>query len=63
MNSIEGLEAADTWMGEGMELARRLLAYADVLRSEMLDSGTKADVADDLDSIIRKGWNPCEQPR
>jgi hypothetical protein len=63
VDAAEQLAAADGWMGEGLDLARRLLAYAEQLRMEALDSATKTEVADDLDSILRKEFDPRVQPR
>ena len=63
MNSIEQLDTADDWMGEGMELARRVLAYAEQLDAEMVDSATKSDIASDQRAVIKRGFNPLEQPR
>jgi hypothetical protein len=64
------LALADNWMGEGMELARRILALANQLRFDELpyviddDAYTeRARIAGDLEQIISKEWNPCEQPR
>jgi hypothetical protein len=57
------LELVDRWVGEGSELALRLVDFVDMLRQERLDSGTKSDVADDIESILKGEWNPREQPR
>lgn len=57
------LAAADDWMGEGSELARRVLAYAEQLRQERLDAGSKAEVADDLVEIVGRTFNPMEESR
>lgn len=54
---------ADRWLGEGRELADRILEFADILRGERLDSATKSDVADDLMAIIKGEWDPNVQPR
>jgi hypothetical protein len=62
MNAAD-LAAADNWMGEGAELARRVLAYAEQLRVERLDAGPKAEIADDLAGIVAREWNPAEEVR
>lgn len=60
------LELADGWMGEGCELARRILAYADHLdltsttTVDDVDALAKTICANELRSIIRKEWNPSE---
>jgi hypothetical protein len=57
------LAAADNWMGEGAELARRILAYGEQLRMERLDAGPKAEIADELAAIIGQTFNPMEESR
>lgn len=57
------LAAADNWMGEGTDLARRVLAYAEQLRLERLDAGPKAEIADELAAIVGRSFNPLEESR
>jgi hypothetical protein len=57
------LVAADNWMGEGTDLARRVLAYAEQLRMERLDAGPKAEIADELAAIVGRTFNPLEESR
>lgn len=57
------LARCDGWMGEGTELARRVVAFAEQLRLERLDAGPKAEIADDLALIVSREFNPLEQAR
>jgi hypothetical protein len=64
MDPAEMLELADGWMGEGCELARRILAYAEELEAGGIThqpgSPRSDEVASDLRAIIRREWSPLE---
>jgi hypothetical protein len=64
MDAAEMLALADNWMGEGTELARRVLAYAERLRTgrDYSSPGPEAErTADDLTSIVTREWDPTEE--
>jgi hypothetical protein len=56
--------AAGGWMGEGLELTRRILAYADIIRQHGIPTSgagaqaAAATVASDLELIVKREWNP-----
>lgn len=71
MDPIDKLILSDEWIGDGTELARRVLAYAEDLREKSIprvgDLATLEaahvrtlfeDVADDLEALIRRELNP-----
>jgi hypothetical protein len=61
MEAAEALALADDWMGEGMELARRLLGYAERLRTHPQPERDVVETADDLEAIVRREWNPLDE--
>lgn len=61
MDPAEMLALADNWMGEGMELARRVLAYAERVEAGLVDLDSRG-VTEDIRQIMAKEWNPCDKP-
>lgn len=60
MTPLEYLDACDGWMGEGVELARRVLTYADLLETGEIPAVTPSEILDDLRAIVRRELNPCD---
>jgi uncharacterized protein with von Willebrand factor type A (vWA) domain len=75
VDAEELLALSDNWVGEGGELARRVLAFAGELRfsgvsiaaSErggpaQITGGISQQVADDLEAIVRREYDPTVSP-